>query len=251
MLKSVLQFGLSVSMAGLFIGAVSLPDSAAAQLGEPVEITQATPVKKRRIIKKVDPVPYWVDADQLRVRDNPVAGDVVGMLELGQKVKAYENIENWARISKSGAPEQWVNLHFLTNNQVTWASYNSPNRKRRAGFGGPEIAGDVDLERIKVDGDKNGKLYAASLKQTTNGNRVVVTWQRFRSGPHYAKYLVSCASGEPSKVQIIGEGYSYRMMEYDTRGRGLDVNQAQPALAIDSDRVSDKTRKIAAHSCAQ
>lgn len=249
MSRFVTMTSLLASVLGTVIISFTLPSAALAQLGQPVEITPSEPVKKRRIIKKVEPVPYWVDADQLRVRDNPVAGDVVGMLELGQKLRAYENIENWVRITKPGADEKWVNADFLTNNQVTWASYNSNNRNRRTGLGGPQIAGDVNLERIKVDGDKEGKLYAASLKQTANGNRVVVTWQKFRQGAHYAKYFVSCDASAATRVQIIGEGYNYRNMEFDRRGKDVNVNQDAPELTIDSANVSAKTRKIADYSC--
>ena len=88
MSKSFLQF-LSF-IAGL---SLVLPMTSYAQdrpIETPIEITNNAPLKKSRIIRNVEPVPYWVDADQLRIRDNPVAGDVIGMLELGQKIKAYE-----------------------------------------------------------------------------------------------------------------------------------------------------------------
>jgi hypothetical protein len=248
--KSIMRAMLMTSLIGVFGTTISLPQSAAAQLGQPVDITDTLPAAKtRRIIRNIKPVDYWVDAEKLRVRDNPVAGDMVGMLELGQKVKAYETLENWARISKRGETEKWVNTAFLINQQVTWASYNSQNRSRRSGLSGSKIAGDVDLTRIKVPGDKSGKLYAASLKELPSGQRLVVTWQRYKTGPHYSKLLIACDSGAPFKVQIIGEGASYRMMEADPRGQDVDVSKAVPELAINSDNVSDKTRKVAEYSC--
>jgi len=83
---------------------------------------------KRKIIRKVEPIPYWVDADQLSIRDNPVAGNVVGMLELGNKVKAYETFENWVRISQDTRKPRWLNTKYLTNTPVTWTNYG-PGQK--------------------------------------------------------------------------------------------------------------------------
>ena len=117
MSKSFLQF-LSF-VAGL---SLILPMTSYAQdipIEAPIEITNNTPLKKSRIIRNVEPVPYWVDADQLRIRDNPVAGDVIGMLELGQKIKAYEQFENWIRISKTSTNAKWINTDYLTNTAIT------------------------------------------------------------------------------------------------------------------------------------
>ena len=88
-------------------------------VSEPVEIISTQPLKKSKVIRNVEPVPYWVDAEQLSIRDNPVAGDVIGMLELGQKIKAYEQFENWIRITKNTANSKWVNVEYLTNTPVT------------------------------------------------------------------------------------------------------------------------------------
>ena len=213
----------------------------------PVEIKN-TAFKKNRIIRKVEPVPYWVDADQLRIRDNPVAGDVIGMLELGQKIKAYEQFENWIRINKSASSAKWVNTDYLTNTPITWARYgnNSVRRtQRRAGLGD-----DINLTRIKVTGSKSSRIYAASVKKSANGNRVIVTRQSFRSGPYFEKRLVACKGSDATHVQMLGEGYSYMMMENDVRGATVDVNTAMPKLEITVDAVlSPATIAIANFSC--
>ncbi len=213
----------------------------------PVEITNPT-VKKNRIIRKVEAVPYWVDADQLRIRDNPVAGDVIGMLELGQKIKAYEQFENWIRISKAKSNAKWVNTDYLTNTPITWARYgnNSVRRtQRRAGLGE-----DVNLTRIKVKGSKSSRIYAASVKKSANGNRVIVTRQNFRSGPYFEKRLVACTDTNATHVQMLGEGYTYMMMENDVRGLTVDINADMPKLEISANAVlSPATIAVANFSC--
>ena len=213
----------------------------------PVEITNPA-LKKQRIIRKVEPVPYWVDAEQLRIRDNPVAGDVIGMLELGQKIKAYDQFENWIRISKTNTNSKWVNTDYLTNTPITWARYgnNAVRRtQRRAGLGE-----DVNLTRIKVKGSKSSRIYAASITKSSNGNRVIVTRQNFRSGPYFEKRLVACSDTSATHVQILGEGYTYMMMENDVRGATVDVNTDIPKLKITPDAVlSPATIAVANFSC--
>jgi len=231
--------------------AISAPFSATAQdapLNEAVEIITNAPLKKSKIIRKVEPVPYWVEADQLRIRDNPVAGDVIGMLELGQKVKAYEQFENWIRISKNERTAKWINIDYLTNTAITWARFGNTTKRRglrRAGLGE-----DVSLKRIKVSGDKSARIYAASVRESANGNRVIVTRQNFRAGPYFEKRLVACAEKSATHMQILGEGYTYMMMENDIRGTNIDVNTASPSLAIEeSEDLSPSSIAIANYSC--
>jgi len=236
-----------------YVAAISLmmPMTASAQdalIEQPVEITSNSTLKKSRIIRKVEPVPYWVDSDQLRIRDNPVAGDVIGMLELGQKIKAYEEFENWVRISKTSVNAKWVNTDYLTNTAITWARYgNNTTRRiqRRAGLGE-----DVSLKRIKVKEDKSARIYAASVRESANGNRVIVTRQNFRAGPYFEKRFVACSDNTATHVQMLGEGYTYMMMENDVRSDTIDVNQATPTLSIsDADALSPVTIAVANYSC--
>jgi len=221
-------------------------------LGQAVEIIDKTakPETKRRIKRVVEPVPYWVDVEQLRIRDNPVAGDVVGMLRLGQKIKAYDIFENWIRVSKADAKPQWVNAKFLTYDQVTWARFDNKTRRRNLGFTRNTAANDIALKRIKVTGDKSLKVYAASLKTTKNDNRIIVTRQNFRSGPYFEKRLVSCnAENEATHFQLLGEGYNYIMMEKDIRGQAIDVDSDQPRVDLAGDNISAKSAAIAKFSC--
>lgn len=239
--------GLAVVSAALVIPA----NAQTAPIEAPIEITDGSTiiVKKRRIIRKVEPIPYWVDADQLRIRDNPVAGDVNGMLKLGQKIKAYETFENWRRISKPGTPEQWVNADYLTNQHITWARYENTTR-RRAGFNRSNTADDVSLKRIKVPDNNDIKIYAASIKKTTNDNRVIVTRQNFRSGPHFEKRLVACNSeNQAERIQLLGEGYNYMMMEKDIRGQDVDVNSDVPRRIVEGNDFSAATVAVANFSC--
>ena len=234
------------------ISITAIPYSASAQSAEPLSTAAETSErpKTRRIIKKIDPIPYWVDADQLRVRDNPVAGDVIGMLKLGEKVKAYDVFENWIRVSKSGSTEQWVNSNFLTNNQVTWARFNDDTRRRNIGFSRNTAANDVTLKRIKVKGDKDARVYAASLKRTENDNRVIVTRQNFRSGPYFEKRLVACDDAKTAThFQLLGEGYNYIMMEKDIRAQTIDINAEKPRVDVTEEGVSPKSVAIANFSC--
>ena len=234
------------------IAAISLvlPYAVAAQdtpIESPVEIKSNPTLKKSKIIRKVEPVPYWVDSEQLRIRDNPVAGDVIGMLELGQKIKAYEQFENWVRITKTATNEKWVNTNYLTNTPITWARYGNTVRRsqRRAG-----LSDDISLKRVKVKGDKSVRIYAASIKQSANGNRVIVTRQNFRAGPYFEKRLVACEDTSATHVQMLGEGYTYMMMENDVRADSIDVNTATPSLSIsETEDVSLTTIAVANYSC--
>ena len=214
----------------------------------PIEITNNTPLKKSKIIRNVEPVPYWVDADQLRIRDTPVVGDVIDMLELGQKIKAYEQFENWIRISKTSSNAKWVNTDYLTNTPITWARYgNNATRRiqRRAGLGNNSV-----LKRIKVEGDKSARIYAALITENANGNRIIVTRQNFRAGPYFEKRLVACSENIATHVQMLGEGYTYIMMENDIRGNSIDINSATPSLSIlESDDLTATTLAVANYSC--
>ena len=221
-------------------------------LAQPIEIIDdATPKTKPRIKRVVEAVPYWVDVEQLRIRDNPVAGDVVGLLRLGQKIKAYDTFENWIRVSKADAEEQWVNADFLTHDQVTWARFdNSGTRRRNLGFTRNTAANDISLKRIKIPSDKSAKVYAANIKKMANDNRIIVTRQNFRTGPYFEKRLVSCnAQNEATHFQLLGEGYTYIMMEKDIRSYNVDLNAIQPRVDLSADNISAKSSAIADFSC--
>ena len=241
--------------AALSLSFTALPLQAWSQsqpLAQPIEIIDdTTPKAKRRIKRVVEAVPYWVDVEQLSIRDTPVAGDVIGMLRLGQKIKAYDTFENWIRVSKAEAKEQWVNADFLTHDQVTWARFdNKVTRRRNLGFTRNTAANDISLKRIKIPSDKSAKVYAANIKKMANDNRIIVTRQNFRTGPYFEKRLVSCdANKAATHFQLLGEGYNYIMMEKDIRSENIDVNSAQPRVDISAGDVSAKSIAIANFSC--
>jgi len=68
MTHSTLKITLITALTVSFSSAVNAQDTAIETLEVPV---------KKRVVRVVEPVPYWVKADRLRVRDNPFAGDVV------------------------------------------------------------------------------------------------------------------------------------------------------------------------------
>lgn len=248
------RFILFSAALSLSMTAISLPAWSQSQsLGQPIEIADsaATSQTKPRIKRVVEPVPYWVDAEQLRIRDNPVAGDVVGILRLGQKIKAYDTFENWIRVSKPDAKEQWINADFLTHDQVTWARFdNNTTRRRNLGFSRNTAANDISLKRIKIPNSKNAKVYAASIKKTANDNRIIVTRQNFQSGAYFEKRLVSCNSqNEATHFQLLGEGYNYIMMEKDIRAQNIDLNSIKPRVDLAGDNISEKSAAIANFSC--
>lgn len=200
------------------------------------------PVQTRRVVIGAGGQNYWVDADKLSARNNPVAGDVVRVLELGQKVKAYESFENWVRISPQYKPEIWVNTDFLTTEEVSWANYSFSGRKERRRGSRHSKVYDVDLRRIDIEGDTKAKLFAARITELPNLNRVIITKQSFREGPYFEKRLVSCdANGSASGQQLVAEGHNYIMMERDARARNIaaltperitaDTTKAQSAVA--------------------
>lgn len=199
-----------------------------------------TTVKKR--VRIVEAIPLWVDAEKLRVRDNPYAGDVVGLLEMGQKVEIHAQADNWIRISSDGKPTKWVNEDFLSTTRVSWSNYEFGSRSRRS-LTAPY---DVDLERIKVKDLKDMKVYAAHIKAVETG-RVVITRHDFRSGPYYEKRLVSCDDGNATHVRMLGEGYNYMMMESDPRG--ASITEAADTKHALSDETSALNRAIAEFTC--
>ena len=220
----------------------------AAQIDTRAAEVAAKPVKKRRIVRNVEPIAYWVESDKLRVRDNPVAGDVVGLLELGQKIKAYQTFENWVRISPANKSEQWVNSEFISDQQVTYANFNFGRSTARSGFASGGAPNDVDLKRIKVKDYDGGRVFVASVKGTSDNARMVVTKTEFRAGPYFQKRRVACEGRDATHVQLVGEGYSYLMMEYDERSEASteEVNLSRHAL---SDQTSAMTTAIANHAC--
>jgi len=217
----------------------------------PVVAEQIAPTQvKKRVVRIVEPVPYWVEADQLRVRDNPYAGDVVGMLEIGQKIRVRQTIDDWVRISAKGKPERWVNRKFLSRSPVTWANY-SLNSQRARKFGADRFGSarsDIKKKRIKIKGVKDLKVYATDIKRLAAGKKLVISRHEFRAGPYYEKRIVQCAEDTASHVRILGEGYTVMMMEADPRHAGLGTPMADDDQ-VENEALSTVDKVIASFTC--
>ena len=221
----------------------------------PIEVAQeaetitSTPQAPR--IKRVEePVLYWVDAEQLRIRDNPYAGDVTGMLKIGDKVQARKTLGDWVLISAVNAPERWVNRNFLSQSKVTWASYNFESRRARnlndSRF--TDARYDVKMKRIKVKEMKGLRVYAADLKTLANDQKIVVSRHDYRAGPYYEKRLVKCNESAASHVKLLGEGYTVMMMEADPRMERVGVPMSDDDK-IDGEMTGILDKTIAKFTC--
>ena len=223
-------------------------DTAADIVVEAVQIE--APAVARKVKRVTEPVPYWVESEQLRVRDNPYAGDVVGMLKIGQKVKATQVVDDWILVSDEGEPERWVNRNFLSASPVTWANYNFDSRgSRNLGrdrFGGDQF--DTKVKRIKVKGLKDVRVFAADIKRLSGDKKLVISRLDYRAGPYYEKHLVQCEDDAATHVKILGEGYTVMMMEADPRQQRIGAGMAE-ADQVDGDALSDVAKAIAEFTC--
>jgi len=222
-----------------------------AQDNEPdtaVEVEQIeAPALARKLKRVTESVPYWVESNQLRVRDNPYAGDVIGMLKIGQKVKITKVVDSWGLISDEGEPERWVNRDFLSASPVTWANYKFDSRGSRNlvrdRFGGDQF--DTKVKRIKVKGLKDVRVFAADIKRIGGDKKLVISRHDYRAGPYYEKHLVQCDAEAATHVKILGEGYTVLMMESDPRQQRIGAAMA------DADQVGDEAIGAAAKAIAE
>lgn len=173
----------------------------------------------RKIIKKVEPVPYWVGTNILKLRDNPVAGRIVGDIAYGQKVLAYTQYENWARISKDGEAARWVNTDFLSNSRLSWANYNDARSSRSS---------DVIAVRIKDPSDRKNRTFGVRLKTSDSGNALITTRQNTAQGIFFQNRFVSCEDQAPIGMRLVGEGYNFLDAQDDHRGSALDIFSSEP-----------------------
>ncbi len=227
----------------LTAGLSLLATPALAQDNTDIETLKPTETRKKRVVRVVEAIPMWVDAEKLRVRDNPYAGDVVGMLRLGQKVKVMETADNWIRISSKGKPTRWVNSDFLSKNRVTWSTYEFGSLNRPA----QNTPYDVDLKRIKIKDLKDMKVYAAHIKAGPKEGRVVITRHDFRFGPYYEKRIVHCGEDVATHVRMLGEGYNYGMMESDPRNTEITEPATQDSAI--GENTTALNRGIAEFTC--
>ena len=216
-----------------------------------VEAEQIKALSVPRKVKRVtEAVPYWVESEQLRVRDNPYAGNVIGMLKIGQKVKITRVIDTWGLISGEGEPEKWVNRSFLSASPVTWASYKFDSRgSRNLGrdrFGGDQF--DTKVKRIKVKGLKDVRVFAADIKRLSGDKKLVISRLDYRAGPYYEKHLVQCSDETATHVKILGEGYTVMMMEADPRQQRIGAAMADTDK-LENEAISKAAKAIAEFTC--
>jgi len=191
----------------------------------------------RKIVRDVQPVPYWVDTNLLKTRDNPVAGRIVGDIAFGQKVLAYSQYENWARISKNGEKARWVNIDFLSNSRLSWASYDGRRSTRTS---------DVVAVRIKDPSDRKNRTFGVRLKTADTGNALITTRRNTAQGEFYQNHFVSCDKQQAIGARLVGEGYSFLDAQNDLRGTKLDIySSAQLDDAIDG----SMNKAISAFAC--
>ena len=223
-------------------------DSAAdiAVAAEQIEV----PTVSSKINRVTESVPYWVESEQLRVRDNPYAGDVVGMLKIGDKVKVTKVVDSWGLISDEGEPERWINRDFLSASPVTWANYKFDSRGSRNlvrdRFGGDQF--DTKVKRIKVKGLKDVRVFAADIKRIGGNKKLVISRHDYRAGPYYEKHLVQCDAEAATHVKILGEGYTVLMMEADPRQQRIGAAMAD-ADQLNSETISTAAKAIAEFTC--
>lgn len=244
---------LKICLVTAFIGGFSSLNAIAqvdvkedAIVAETVEL----PTAKKRVIRVVEPVEYWVESDQLRVRDNPYAGDVVGMLKIGDKVKVHKTLDSWVLISANGKPERWVNSSFLSAAPVTWASYNFDSRGSRSlgknRFGGSQF--DTKVKRIKVKGLKGLRVFAADIKKLYDDKKLVISRHDYRAGSYFEKHLVKCSDEDATHIKILGEGYSVMMMEADPRQQHIG-SPMEEQDDVESEGFSQTDKAIAEFTC--
>lgn len=213
MSKTLLKISLSSAL--LVLGSAQI--TAAQSASEAQLVGQGTVIQKR-IKRDVQPVAYWVESTSLNLRDNPVAGKVVGNLSYGQKVLAYAQYENWIRVSKLDAKQQWVNSDFLSNSSLSWASYSRPSAA---------LAADFNPVRIKDPEDRKKRMFGVRLKKSETGNALITTQVQSAQGIYFQNRFVSCKNQKAIGVRLIGEGSTFLRAQNDVRNLGMDIYAAE------------------------
>jgi len=234
-----LTLGLSLALSlALSLGAAQTASAQSTNepvlLGDGIAVTITT---RQRVRIQVQPVPYWVEPSSLKLRDNPVAGNIVGELSYGQKVLAYDQYENWIRISKLDAKEQWVNSDFLSNSSLSWASYNRPTARAAADF--------VPV-RIKDPEDRKKRLFGVRLKKSETGNALITTQLQSERGRFFQNRFVSCDGKQVLGVRLVGEGSTFLRAQNDPRNLGLDIYSSEQ---IDHEANNSAESAIAQFAC--
>jgi len=178
------------------------------------QIASAQSANRVVIKKDVQPIAYWIESSSLSLRDNPVAGNVVGNLDYGQKVLGYDQYENWVRISEPGTKEKWVNSDFLSNSRLTFTSYGRSLSSSKS---------DINLVRIKDPDNRKNRTFGVRLKKSESGNALITTQKQTEKGTYYQNRFVSCKKDQAVGVRLIGEGSTFLRAQNDVRNLGMDI----------------------------
>jgi len=226
-----LNFKIILTSALITIGSTQL---SAAQIAPEAPVLDEN---RPRITRDVQPTPYWVESSALNLRDNPVAGKVLGSLSYGQKILAYDQYENWVRISESGAKQQWVNSDFLSNSSLSWASYVRPSVTLNI---------DVIPIRIKDREDRKNRMYGVRLKKSESGNALITTQLHTKTGISFQNRFVSCDEKKVIGVRLIGEGSTFLRAQNNVRNPDLDIYAPEQ---IEDDANNSAESAIAHFAC--
>lgn len=178
----------------------------------------------RKVIRKVEPIPLWVNSEQLRIRDNPYAGATIGVLDRGAAIKAYGNQEHWIRISPEGRKEQWVNAKFLSGEPVNGASFK-PLRRDALRAPVSNLPNDVTAPIIP----ETGKIHAAIVREAMDGNRIIVTKSGKGDSVWFEKRFVTCVDTGRAIDQVIAGGKTYMAMEKGTGAKAKITDETTRA----------------------
>lgn len=192
----------------------------------------------RRVVKKeVKPISYWVESSALNVRDNPVAGKVVGSLSYGQEILAYDQYENWIRISTLDTKQKWVNSDFLSNSALSWASYVRPSSTLNADF--------IPV-RIKDREDRKKRMFGVRLKKSETDNALITTQLHTKTGIFFQNRFVSCDKKKVIGVRLIGEGSTFLRAQNNVRNSDMDIYATEQ---IEDKAENSTASAIASFAC--
>ena len=192
------------------------------------------PLRRKRVVQ---PVEYWVESSSLNLRDNPVAGNIVGTIEYGQKVFAYSQYENWVQISKSAEKGRWVNSDFLSNSPLSWVSYT---RNR------PTLASDITSVRIKDPENKKKRIFGVRLKTADTGNVLITTKEETSQGSYFQNRFVSCDGKAVVGMRLVGEGSSFLSAQNDFRNQSYNIYESD---TVKDDAATSEDRVISKFAC--
>lgn len=226
-------FSILLMSAGIPFTAQAQSSQTAPAANSDTDTPSVRPLRRKRVVQ---PIEYWVDANSLNQRDNPVAGNIVGTLEYGRKVLAYSHYENWVQVSKVETKPKWINSDFLSNSRLSWASYTH-NR--------PTRASDITHIRIKDSENKKKRIFGVRLKMADTGNAIITTKEDTSQGSYFQNRFVSCKGESVIGVRLVGEGHNFLSAQNDYRNQAFNIYDAEPIKDEAADSTEEAISKFA------